>query len=126
MLRPMSCTHFEFASAPFVPGGHPLEQKKVCAERPVGLLRFAPGFADPNWCERAHVIYVLSGVLELELREGTQRVAAGNGCWLDAGTPHRASNPGSQPADMIIVSDVALVTAAAAPATSPPAPEAPR
>ena len=115
MLRPMSCTHFEFASAPFVPGGHPLEQKKLCADRPVGMLRFEPGFADPNWCERAHVIYVLSGTLELELRDRTQRVTAGNGCWLDAGTPHRASNPGSEPAAMVIVSDIALAATGAEP-----------
>jgi quercetin dioxygenase-like cupin family protein len=83
------------------------------------LLRFEPGFADPSWCERAHVIYVLSGTLELELRERTQRVTAGNACWLDAGTPHRASNPTEEPAVLVIVSDIAL-------APLPSAAEAPR
>jgi quercetin dioxygenase-like cupin family protein len=113
----VSCTHFSFAGAPFEQGGHPLEHKKVCAERPVAILRFEPGFADPNWCERAHVIYVLSGALELELRDGRQRrqrVAAGDGCWLDLGTAHRASNPGSEPVVALIVSDVALAPALAA------------
>ena len=110
----MSCTHFTFANAPYEPGGHPLEQKKLCADRPVALLRFDAGFADPNWCERAHVIYVLSGALELELQGGSQRVAAGDGCWLDLGTAHRASNPGSEPVVALIVSDIALAAPAMA------------
>jgi hypothetical protein len=112
MLGPVSYTPIAFANAPFEPGGHPLEQKKVCAERPAVLLRFEPGFADPNWCERAHVIYVLSGTLELELRDGTRRVAAGDGCWLDHGTAHRARNPGSEPVELFIVSDVAVLPTA--------------
>ena len=37
------------------------------AGHPVGLLEFAPGFEDPNWCTRGHIIYVLEGVLELGL-----------------------------------------------------------
>lgn len=108
MLALVSCTRFDFANMPFEQGGHPLEQKKVCGERPAVLLRFEPGFADPNWCRRAHVIHVLSGVLELELRDRNERVAAGNGCWLDAGTEHRARNPGSEPVIAFIVSDVVL------------------
>lgn len=114
MLAPVSCTHFTFATEPFTQGAHPLEQKKVCADRPAALLRFEPGFADPNWCERSHVIYVLAGTLELELRDGTRRVGAGDGCWLDAGTTHRARNAGSEPVVAFIVSDVAAVSAGTA------------
>ena len=95
-------------------GAHPLEHKKVCADRPAALLRVEPGFADPNWCERSHVIYVLAGTLELELRDGTRRVGAGDGCWLDAGTAHRASNSGDVPVVAFIVSDVTLVSAGTA------------
>jgi quercetin dioxygenase-like cupin family protein len=108
----MGCTHFAFAAAPFVQGAHPLEQKKVASERPVALLRFAPGFADPSWCVRAHAIYVLEGTLELELRDRVQRVAAGDGCWLDAGTAHRARNPGQTPVLAFLVSDLAVVPGA--------------
>lgn len=108
----MSCTHFAFASAPFEQGAHPLEQKKVAREHPVGLLRFAPGFADPNWCLRAHVLYVLEGTLELELRDRVQSVAAGDACWLDAGTAHRARNPGQTPVLAFLVSDLAVVAGA--------------
>lgn len=115
MLALVSSVRFEFASMPFEQGGHPLEQKKVCGERPAALLRFAPGFADPNWCVRAHVIYVLSGTLELELHDRRELITAGNGCWLDAGTAHRAGNPGSEPVVAFIVSDVALVPPGAAP-----------
>src|SRR5689334_24548158 len=96
ILGAMSCTCFAFAAAPFEQGAHPLEQKKVARDRPVGLLRFAPGFADANWCTRAHAIYVLQGTLELELRDRVQPVPAGDACWLDAGTEHRARTAGDE------------------------------
>jgi quercetin dioxygenase-like cupin family protein len=108
----MSCTCFAFTAAPFEQGGHPLEQKKVARDRPVGLLRFAPGFADPNWCSRAHAIYVLQGTLELELRDRVQRVPAGDACWLDAGTEHRARTAGDEPVLAFIVSDIAVLPGA--------------
>ena len=106
MLARMSYTAFEPASMAFEQGGHPLERKKLCTERPLVVLRFEPGFSDPNWCERAHVIYVLSGALELELEGEVRRVTAGNGCWLDRGTRHRARNPGPEPVEAFLVSDV--------------------
>jgi hypothetical protein len=86
---------------------HPLEKKKVVAGRAAALLRFAPGFADPNACERSHVLYVVSGTLELELDDRVERIAAGEACWVDRGSPHRARNPGGEDAVVFIVSDVA-------------------
>ena len=85
---------------------HHLEQKKVVPGRSAALLRFAPGFDDPHPCERSHVLYVVEGVLELGLEEGTARIAAGEACWVDRGSPHRARNPGPEPAVVFIISDI--------------------
>jgi hypothetical protein len=85
---------------------HPLEMKKVLAGSAAALLRFAPGFADPNLCERSHVLYVVSGVLELELPDRVERIAAGEGCWIDRGSRHRARNPGLEDTIVFIASEV--------------------
>lgn len=69
------------------------------------LIEFAPGFVDPNICVRSHVIYVLSGELSLELEERVERAGAGQACWLDAGTTHRARNDGQVPVVAFIASD---------------------
>jgi len=98
----MRFSRLEFAAMPWSPGGHPLERKKTAA-RGATLLEFAPGFADPAWCERGHVGYVLAGTLHVELEGGAETVAAGEGFALDPGTRHRASNPGAEPVRLFIV-----------------------
>lgn len=95
-----------FDALPWTQGGHPLEQKKVHGERPLGLLRFAPGFADPNWCPRSHILLVLEGSLQLEFERQTVTVQAGQACQIDAGTAHRASNPGAVEALVFIASEI--------------------
>ena len=88
-------------------GGHALERKKSDPETPVTLLEFAPGFADPNWCERSHSGYVLSGTLRMEYDEPTREqadYAEGQGFHIGLGTRHRASNPGDVPVRVFIVS----------------------
>ena len=55
---------------PWEQGAHRLEKKKTLLGRGVGLLEFAPGFADPKWCERSHIMYVVEGSIELEFDEG--------------------------------------------------------
>jgi len=103
----MAVTHVPFATMDWAPSPtHPLEHKKVAPGRSLALLRFEPGFADPNLCLRSHVLYVLQGVLDLQLEDRVERVAAGEACWLDRGSAHRAVNPGSEPAVVLIVSDV--------------------
>ena len=98
----MPFTRLPFADMPWTPGGHPSERKKPAAHGAT-LLEFAPGFADPSWCERGHVAYVLSGTLHVELHSGIETVQAGDGFAIEAGTPHRASNPGPDPVRLFIV-----------------------
>jgi mannose-6-phosphate isomerase-like protein (cupin superfamily) len=104
----MPVTHLPFTELAWAESPtHPLEMKKVAGGRSAALLQFAPGFADPNACERSHVIYVLAGALELELDDRTVRISAGDACWIDRGSRHRARNPGAVNAIVFIVSDVA-------------------
>jgi len=93
-----------FTTMEWTQGGHPLERKKAVAEVPVAVLEFAPGFRDPNWCERGHSGYVISGTLELELAEDRLVIEEGEGFEIDRGTPHRASNPGDRSVRFFIVS----------------------
>ena len=101
----MPFSHIKLNAMPWAAGGHPLESKKADPESGVTLLRFAPGFADPNWCQRSHLLYVLEGVLALEFERSTLEVAAGQACRIDAGTRHRASNPIEHEAVVFVVSD---------------------
>jgi quercetin dioxygenase-like cupin family protein len=104
----VACTRVDFPALPWTAGGHPLERKKACSGRPIVMLEFAPGFADPNWCERAHLIFVISGVLEFELGAEVERFTAGQCCAIDAGTAHRARNGGSECVVAFVASEVAL------------------
>jgi quercetin dioxygenase-like cupin family protein len=102
----MAFTRVPFGSMPWEQGAHRFEKKKTLLGRGVGLLEFAPGFSDPEWCERAHVLYVLEGMLELEFDEGIATLSAGQCGVLDRGTRHRAKNPGDERAVVFVVSDV--------------------
>ena len=99
----MAFTPLLFGSLDWTAGAHPLERKKVVAGHPAVLLEFAPGFEDPNWCERGHIIFVLDGVLDLVLVDRAERMRAGNGCVLDPNTRHRAKNPGPEPVRLFVV-----------------------
>jgi len=102
----MAFTRVPFPSIPWSAGGHPLERKKTQAGRPLAVLEFAPGFSDPNWCERPHLLLVLEGHLELELADGIARLATGECGIVDRGTRHRARNPGEEPCVLFVLSDV--------------------
>jgi len=93
---------------PWTQGGHPLERKKVGGPPSLALLEFQPGFADPDWCRRAHIVYVISGVLTFELETGLVQIAEGEGGVIDAGTPHRAQNHGDETVVAFIASDFLL------------------
>jgi quercetin dioxygenase-like cupin family protein len=120
-------TKIPFPSLPFAPGGHPLERKKLAAHPSVALLEFAAGFADPNWCTRAHVLHVLQGELTLELDTAREVLRRGDACVIDAGTRHRAVNEGGEPVVLFAVSDLVWPgPVGPAPAAAAPDPAAPR
>jgi quercetin dioxygenase-like cupin family protein len=104
----MAFTRVPFGAMPWEQGGHRLEKKKSLVGRGVGLLEFAPGFVDPKWCERSHIMYVVEGMIELEFDEGIVTLAAGQCGVLDRGTRHRARNSGDEKAVVFVVSDIDL------------------
>lgn len=102
----MAFSLIDFANTPWTPGGHPLEQKKVDPGSGAIILKFAPGFADPNWCPRSHLLYVLEGTLTLEFEHETLTVPCGQACRIDAGTQHRAANTTPQDVVLLAISDL--------------------
>ena len=36
----------------------------------VRMVEYSPGYLADHWCDRGHVLYVLEGVLDTELRDG--------------------------------------------------------
>lgn len=87
----------------WVQGGHPLERKKTAASRGLTLLEFQPGFADPNWCENGHFMFVLKGSFELELESGVEQLGAGEACFVDPGTRHKARNAGATVVQLLVL-----------------------
>jgi hypothetical protein len=44
----------------------------------VRMVEYTPGYLADHWCDRGHVLYVLEGELETELRDGRSfRLSAG-------------------------------------------------
>lgn len=85
-----------FATLPWLPGAHPLEQKRVRAGGYLVQLRFEPGFEDPNRCVTGHTLIVLEGELTLLADTGEAlRVPAGQVCVVEQGAGHRAANRGA-------------------------------
>ena len=107
----MALTRIALNHLAWTQGAHPLERKKMSAERPVALVEFAPGFEDPNLCTRAHFIFVVSGELELESRAGVERFVTGECCVIDRGTEHRARNNGREAVTLLIASELELPVA---------------
>jgi mannose-6-phosphate isomerase-like protein (cupin superfamily) len=102
----MSATHVVWDELPWQQGNHPLEFKKVVEGRPCVMLMFMPGFADPNLCQRSHVLHVLEGQLSLELEGQKLQLGPGECCVLAAGTSHRARNDAAEPVIVLAVSDL--------------------
>jgi quercetin dioxygenase-like cupin family protein len=101
----MACRVIDFEAAPWQPGAHPSERKKPATDVAVTLLEFGPGFVDPNPCRRGHAAYVIAGEIALVLEDGSEvRARAGSAFHLDAGTVHKARNPGPGPVRLFVYS----------------------
>lgn len=53
----------------------------------VRMVTYSPGYVADHWCDRGHVLTVLEGVLETELRDGRRFT-------LTAGMSYRVSDHG--------------------------------
>jgi hypothetical protein len=50
--------------------GHATWRTFTAGDLRVRLVEYSPGYAANHWCDRGHVLYVLDGELETELRDG--------------------------------------------------------
>ena len=76
-------TIVEFDALPWEIAGEHVRQKKfVVRDRVIRLLELSDGFAEADWCWRAHDGYVLSGELQLTFTDRSVVFGAGNGLHL--------------------------------------------
>lgn len=83
----------------------------------VRLIELGPGFVEPQWCEKGHAGYVVSGQYVTDLDGDTWTLHAGQGFILPAGTRHRSRNTGAMPAIVFVVDLDASPAPASASAT---------
>jgi quercetin dioxygenase-like cupin family protein len=99
----MAHERLDYPRIDWQPGAHPLEQKKHGTLGGATLLRFEPGFEDPNGCVNGHAGYVLRGTMRLAFDDGVVDVGEGEGFTIDPGTRHRATNAGPDAVVLFIV-----------------------
>lgn len=71
------------------------------------LVEYAPAGGRPEWCDTAHVGYVLAGEIHYEFEQGLPPLVArsGEGFTLPPGAPHRGTNYGSEPALLLVIDE---------------------
>ena len=62
----------------------------------VRMVRYSPGYLADHWCSRGHVLLVLEGELETELKDGSvHTLRAGQSYQVASGAePHRSRTAG--------------------------------
>src|SRR5579859_479152 len=69
----------------------------------VRMMELGPGFVEPEWCERGHIVYVVSGRYMQQVENETWEMVAGQALILSPGTRHRSRNTGSLAAVVFVV-----------------------
>ena len=54
--------------------GHAVWRTLDIGDVRVRMVEYSPGYVANHWCDRGHVLYVLEGELETELRDGRRFV----------------------------------------------------
>lgn len=67
------------------------------------MMELGPGFVEPDWCERGHIVYVVSGRYMQQVGDETWEMQAGQALILAPGTRHRSRNTGSLAAVVFVV-----------------------
>jgi quercetin dioxygenase-like cupin family protein len=65
-------------------------------EARIRMVEYSPGYIADHWCEKGHVILVLKGELETELKDGRKSILSEGMCYTvsDAGEAHRSISRG--------------------------------
>ena len=67
--------------------GHALWRTLMVGDIRIRQVDYSPGYLADHWCDRGHILYVLDGVLETELRDGRRFT-------LTAGMSYQVSDHG--------------------------------
>lgn len=69
---PFTTTDWASLPATLHPGetGQALWRSLAIGDMRLRVVDYSPGYLADHWCDRGHVLYVLEGVLETELRDG--------------------------------------------------------
>lgn len=89
---PFTVTDWSQVPATEHPGetGTALWRTIVIGDLRVRLVEYSPGYLADHWCDRGHVLYVLDGELETELKDGRRFV-------LTPGMSYQVSDFGDSP-----------------------------
>jgi quercetin dioxygenase-like cupin family protein len=57
------------------------------------MVDYTPGYLADHWCEKGHILLVLEGELETELRDGRRFIVRAGSTYqvADGAEPHRSS-----------------------------------
>ncbi len=71
------------------------------------IVEYAPGASRPEFCEVAHVAYVLAGAITYAFSDGRPELVAraGQGFTLPPGAPHRGTNYGAEAARLLVLDE---------------------
>lgn len=100
MLSLGDFAHHEWSSVPVTkhPGviGTAFEQELVAGPFRIRKVRYGAEYHTDHWCQRGHIVLVVAGTLEIELRDArTIRAAAGDVFWIsEQKYPHRVCSAG--------------------------------
>lgn len=69
---PFAVTDWQKIEPTVHPGetGYALWHTFTAGDLRVRIVEYSPGYLADHWCDRGHVLYVLEGELETELRDG--------------------------------------------------------
>lgn len=71
------------------------------------LVEYGPGAGRPEFCDVAHVGYVLGGEITYDFSDGRASLVAraGEGFTLPPGAPHKGTNNGDAPAVLLVLDE---------------------
>ena len=98
MPMPMSITDWSQV-APTEHGGDSgvaYWRTKTFGELRVRMVEYSPGYAADHWCAKGHVIFCVSGSIDIQLQDGKKlALLAGQSYHVgDGDPPHRSSSTG--------------------------------
>jgi hypothetical protein len=69
---PFTVTDWNTVEATHHPGeqGHALWRTFLVGDLRVRIVEYTPGYLADHWCDRGHVLFVLKGELDTELKDG--------------------------------------------------------